>query len=326
MIVKFRIRRDTAANWTSANPVLALGEPGLETDTRRVKYGDGATAWNSLSYSRGSVAWGQITGTLSDQTDLQSALDAKQNTITAAALTKTDDTNVTLTLGGSPSTALLAAASLTLGWTGQLSVARGGTGVSSSTGTGSVVLGTAPTFTTSVSLSSTTTANINFTSDSAGAPKTGLFQLDASGNMVFRQSTSGSMFFDFQSAANFRNSSFTNVFAISSAGVTSILGNVTPKTNDGAALGTSSLGWADLFLASGGVVNFANGNATLTHSTGKVASNVPLQIPSYTVAGVPAATIGAGSIIFVSNESGGAVLAFSDGTDWRRVTDRAVIS
>lgn len=49
--------------------------------------------------------------------------------ITGAALTKSDDTNVTLTLGGSSSTALLRAASLTLGWTGTLSGARGGTGV-----------------------------------------------------------------------------------------------------------------------------------------------------------------------------------------------------
>lgn len=48
-----------------------------------------------------------------------------------AALTKTNDTNVTLTLGGSASTALLNAASLTLGWTGQLSAARGGTGIGS---------------------------------------------------------------------------------------------------------------------------------------------------------------------------------------------------
>lgn len=45
-----------------------------------------------------------------------------------AALTKTDDTNVTLTLGGTPSTALLVASSLTLGWTGTLAVSRGGTG------------------------------------------------------------------------------------------------------------------------------------------------------------------------------------------------------
>jgi hypothetical protein len=51
-----------------------------------------------------------------------------------AALTKTDDTNVTLTLGGSPSTALIQATSLTLGWSGQLSVGRGGTGASTLTG------------------------------------------------------------------------------------------------------------------------------------------------------------------------------------------------
>lgn len=48
--------------------------------------------------------------------------------VSAAALTKTDDTNVTLTLGGSPTAALLAATSLTLGWTGQLALTRGGTG------------------------------------------------------------------------------------------------------------------------------------------------------------------------------------------------------
>lgn len=55
--------------------------------------------------------------------------------ITGAALTKTDDTNVTLTLGGSPTTALLNAASLTLGWTGTLSATRGGTGVNNGAST-----------------------------------------------------------------------------------------------------------------------------------------------------------------------------------------------
>lgn len=48
--------------------------------------------------------------------------------IPGSALTKTDDTNVTLTLGGSPTTALLNAASLTLGWSGVLAGSRGGTG------------------------------------------------------------------------------------------------------------------------------------------------------------------------------------------------------
>ena len=45
-----QIRRDTAANWTSANPTLAQGELGLETDTSKIKAGDGSTAWTSLGY------------------------------------------------------------------------------------------------------------------------------------------------------------------------------------------------------------------------------------------------------------------------------------
>ncbi|WP_397544791.1 hypothetical protein, partial [Roseovarius salis] len=53
----------------------------------------------------------------------------------------------------------------------------------------------------------------------------------------------------------------------------------------------------------------------------------PARVKSYTVATAPSASsAGEGAIIFVSDEAGGAVLAFSDGTDWRRVTDRAAIS
>ena len=50
-------------------------------------------------------------------------------------------------------------------------------------------------------------------------------------------------------------------------------------------------------------------------------------VTNYTVAALPSATTrGAGALVFVTNESGGAVPAFSDGTNWRRVTDRAVVS
>jgi len=51
---KIQLRRETAANWTSANPTLLAAEVGFETDTRLFKIGDGSTAWNSLAY-RGSV-------------------------------------------------------------------------------------------------------------------------------------------------------------------------------------------------------------------------------------------------------------------------------
>lgn len=68
--------------------------------------------------------------------------------VPGSALTKTDDTNVTLTLGGSPTTALLNAASLTLGWTGQLATTRGGTGLGSFTANGVVYASSSSALTT----------------------------------------------------------------------------------------------------------------------------------------------------------------------------------
>jgi len=50
MAVQIQLRRGTAAQWTSANPTLASGEVGVETDTNKQKVGDGSTAWNSLAY------------------------------------------------------------------------------------------------------------------------------------------------------------------------------------------------------------------------------------------------------------------------------------
>lgn len=97
----------------------------------------------------------------------------------AGALTRINDTNVTLTLGGNPAVSLLAATSLTLGWTGILAIARGGTGLG--------VLGTAnqllrvntgataleyftPTFVTSavVTLNTLTAATQNFAIGATG--------------------------------------------------------------------------------------------------------------------------------------------------------------
>lgn len=46
----FRLRRDTALRWAEVNPVLALAEPGYETNTGYMKIGDGITAWNQLPY------------------------------------------------------------------------------------------------------------------------------------------------------------------------------------------------------------------------------------------------------------------------------------
>lgn len=46
---------NTAANWTSLNPILLKGEIAFESDSSRFKIGDGITAWNDLPYSASSV-------------------------------------------------------------------------------------------------------------------------------------------------------------------------------------------------------------------------------------------------------------------------------
>jgi hypothetical protein len=49
-------------------------------------------------------------------------------------------------------------------------------------------------------------------------------------------------------------------------------------------------------------------------------------LPEFTVATLPSAPDNPRMMIYVSDETGGAVPAFSDGTNWRRVTDRAIVS
>ena len=49
--VRLQLRRGTEAQWDAANPTLAAGEIGIETDTNTFKFGDGSTPWNSLSYA-----------------------------------------------------------------------------------------------------------------------------------------------------------------------------------------------------------------------------------------------------------------------------------
>jgi hypothetical protein len=62
-----QVRRDTAANWASVNPIMASGEPGYDTTNKILKIGDGTTAWASLaahSQQTGTIAtWSEITDT-----------------------------------------------------------------------------------------------------------------------------------------------------------------------------------------------------------------------------------------------------------------------
>jgi|694.fasta_scaffold34675_11 hypothetical protein len=71
--VTFDHVRNTAAGFTAANPVLGYGVTGLETDTGRIKVGDGVAAWAALPYLSGAAHQHPI----GDVTGLQAALDAK---------------------------------------------------------------------------------------------------------------------------------------------------------------------------------------------------------------------------------------------------------
>jgi hypothetical protein len=60
MATKIQLRRDLAASWTRTNPILGQGEPGLETDTNQIKYGDGHSAWRDLPYAKALGAGANI--------------------------------------------------------------------------------------------------------------------------------------------------------------------------------------------------------------------------------------------------------------------------
>lgn len=146
--------------------------------------------------------------------------------VTPAALTKTDDTNVTLTLGGSPSTALLQATSITAGWTGTLSGTRGGTGVNN--GASTITLGGS--LTTSGAFASTFTmtgvTNVTFPTSGTLSTTTGTVT-SVSGTSNRITSTGGTTPVIDISASYVGQSSITTVGALASG---SLAAGFTPVT------------------------------------------------------------------------------------------------
>lgn len=83
MAKTIKLRRDTAANWALINPVLSAGEPGLDTDALKVKYGNGVSAWNDLPYGTGAEIAASLAGNETDKSPsvaaVAAALAAKQD-------------------------------------------------------------------------------------------------------------------------------------------------------------------------------------------------------------------------------------------------------
>ena len=95
-------------------------------------------------------------------------------------------------------------------------------------------------------------------------------------------------------------------------------------------VGRDAAGTGARFLAavtSANILQYGGGSNTSMSlgASESVFGGGPVRFPSYTVAGLPPVTAG-GGFIFVSDDAGGATVAFSDGTNWRRVQDRAIVS
>ena len=147
----------TSGTWNGSTIGAAYGGTGLASYTL------GDTLYASADTTLSKLA-GNTTTTrkfLRQTGDGTNSAAPAWDTITAAdvpgsALTRTNDTNVTLTLGGSPTTALLNAASITVGWSGTLAASRGGFGADVSAQSG------VPLFATGVATFTSTTGSGNF--------------------------------------------------------------------------------------------------------------------------------------------------------------------
>jgi hypothetical protein len=131
VVTQIQIRRGTAAEWTSANPTLAAGEWGFETDTKKGKIGDGTTAWNSLAYVLGV---GDIDGVTAG-TGLSGGG-------TSGTVTLSLSTPVSVANGGTGITSFGTGVAT---WLGTPSSANLAAAVTDETGSGALVFGTSPT-------------------------------------------------------------------------------------------------------------------------------------------------------------------------------------
>ena len=185
---------------------------------------------------------------------------------TPSALTEVNDTNVTMTLGGTPATALLQAVSMTLGWTGQLGITRGGTNTSTLGSTGQLAQsdGTKYSWTTATyPATATTTGTIlradgtNWVATTATYPATTTINqiLYSSANNVIGEITtanSATLVTSSTGVPGYTGSMTNGQLVIGSTGATPVVGSI---TGAGSITVTPGAGTIQISSSAGGVVN-----------------------------------------------------------------------
>lgn len=86
----YLLRKDTSTNWNSKNPILGNGEMVLETDTGKIKVGDGTTVYKSLGNDRTFFPGGGATGDFATKEYVDNGLATKQDTLDSASLVTVD--------------------------------------------------------------------------------------------------------------------------------------------------------------------------------------------------------------------------------------------